>query len=105
MVTAWTRSTLMGILALAAGLATAEEPPYRRFPLEAPPEVILEAGGLAKLPGGKLAVATRRGEVWIAENPYAPEGKGVQWHLFANALHEPLGLAYHEGCLYTSQRS
>ena len=105
MVTAWTSTTLAGILALAGTLSAAGEPAYRRITLEAPPEVILEAGGLAKLPGRKLAVATRRGEVWIAENPYAAEGKGVIWHLHASALHEPLGLAYHNGTLFASQRS
>ena len=68
-------------------------------------DVALEVGGLARLPGGKLAVAIRRGEIWIAENPYADEGEGVRWKRFASGLHEPLGLAFRDGALFTTQRS
>ena len=90
---------------LALTAFAADDGPYRIISLDYPPELTLEAGGLARLPGGKLAVAIRRGEVWIAENPYAPEGKGVRWKRFASGLHEPLGLAFHEGALYTTQRT
>lgn len=88
----------------AAGMMNAEEP-YRRITLEHAEDLVLEAGGLAVMPGGKLAVATRRGEVWIAENPYSETGSDVRWKKFASALHEPLGMAFHEGDLYVSQRS
>ena len=37
--------------------------------LPVPEHIILEVGGLATLPGGELAVCTRRGEVWIVSNP------------------------------------
>ncbi|WP_050027358.1 hypothetical protein [Verrucomicrobium sp. BvORR034] len=87
----------------SAGMRAQES--YRRITLEAPENLVLEAGGLACLPGGKLAVATRRGEVWIADHPYTPDGRQVGWRQFASALHEPLGLAYHDGALYASQRS
>jgi glucose/arabinose dehydrogenase len=95
------------LICLSASLSRADQPtdPYRIISLDYPPDVTLEASGLARLPGGKLAVAIRRGEVWVAENPYAPEGKGVRWKRFASGLHEPLGLAFHDGALYTTQRS
>lgn len=97
-------------LFVAAVLATSWLPAaevsdyYKLLTLDQPQDLTLEVGGLAKLPGGKLAVAIRRGEVWIAQNPYAENGAGVQWKRFANGLHEPLGLALHEGDLYTCQR-
>ncbi|MGV3660563.1 MAG: DUF7133 domain-containing protein [Prosthecobacter sp.] len=91
------------VLFLAFPLAAEEA--YRRIVLEHPADLVLEAGGLARMPGGRLAVATRRGEVWIADKPYSKDGRDVGWHRFASALHEPLGLAYHEGALYVSQRS
>ncbi len=78
---------------------------YKIITLDPPHDVPLEVSGLARLPGGKLAVAVRRGEVWIAENPYTPDGQGVRWHCFATGLHEPLGLTLHDGALYTTQRS
>lgn len=95
-------------VAAVAGLllsGRAAESPYRIVTIEHPPELSLEVGGLARMPGGKIAVATRRGEVWIAENVYTPDGKGAKWRRFANALHEPLGLALHDGALVTTQRS
>ena len=93
------------IALLVAAQARSEEPAYRIVSLDHPREISLEVGGLARLPGGKLAAATRRGEVWIAENPYAENGAGVRWRRFASGLHEPLGLALRDGDLFTTQRS
>lgn len=66
------------------------------------PDAVLECGGLAFLPDDRLAVATRRGEIWIVEdwNTESPQAT-----MFARGLHEPLGLAWHEGSLFTTQRS
>jgi len=97
---------LMAAAACLAG-ARAEDRAdfYRKVALDHPDDLVLEAGGLARMPGGKLAVATRRGEVWIVENPYAADGRGVKWRRFAGALHESLGLAFHDGALFASQRT
>ncbi len=67
----------------------------------------LEASGLALMPDGKLAVAVRKGEVWILDHPEADpsQPKEVGYHRFASGLHEPLGLAWHDGALYTTQRT
>jgi glucose/arabinose dehydrogenase len=98
---------LLVVAALAVGLvhAAEPEPAYKVITLEHPRDVTLEVGGLARLPGGRLAAATRRGEIWIAENPYTPDGLGLRWNRFATGLHEPLGLAFHDGALFTTQRS
>ncbi len=69
-----------------------------------PEGIVLEVGGLAFMPGGALAVATRRGEVWVVDNPTMKEG-GPHFRRFAHGLHEALGLAYSDGALYTAQRS
>ncbi len=50
---------------------------------------------------GRLAVCTRRGEVWLIgdlENE-------ATYQLFARGLHEPLGLAVKDGAIYVSQRA
>ncbi|SKB59468.1 DUF7133 domain-containing protein [Maribacter arcticus] len=69
-----------------------------------PEGIFLGVGGMAFLPNDKLAVSTRRGEVWTISNPYMKDGLVPSFKLFAHGLHEPLGLAYHDGSLYLSQR-
>ncbi len=101
----WVRLAFALLLAASSAHGADRSDAYRTVALEHPADLALEAGGLARMPGGKLAVATRRGEVWIAENPYAADGRGVKWRQFASALHEPLGLAFHDGALFASQRS
>ncbi|HEX6071370.1 MAG TPA: hypothetical protein VFZ18_16165, partial [Longimicrobiaceae bacterium] len=85
--------------------AAAEDEFYRIVTLPIPEDIVLEVGGLATLPGGGLAVSTRRGEVWLIEDPYMEEGSRPYFSRFAHGLHEPLGLAYRDGSLYASQRS
>ena len=53
------------------------------------------------MPNGSMALATRRGEVWIVEKP---NSKSPYFRKFASGLHEILGLAYKEGSLYCAQR-
>lgn len=69
-----------------------------------PDGIKLEAGGIAPMPDGRVGVCTRRGEVWIIENPYQLNGTRPHYTLFASGLHESLGLAYHEGSFYCTQR-
>jgi len=69
-----------------------------------PEGIFLGVGGMAFLPNDKLAVTTRRGEVWTISNPYMKGGLAPSFKLFARGLHEPLGLAYHDGSLYLAQR-
>lgn len=70
-----------------------------------PDGIELEVGGLAVIPDGSLGVSTRRGEVWLIENPYMEGSRIPRFTKFADGLHEPLGLAYHKGSFYSSQRS
>jgi hypothetical protein len=69
--------------------------------LAIPEQAFLEVGGLEWLPDGRLAVATRRGEIWIVTDP---GGANPTWMRFAHGLHEPLGLAWRDGWLYVTQR-
>ena len=69
-----------------------------------PEDIKLEVGGLAPMADGRLAVSTRRGQIWIIENPYMLNGTQPHYRLFAEGLHEVLGLAYKDGSLYCTQR-
>lgn len=70
-----------------------------------PKEIELEVGGMTFLPDDELAICTRRGEVWKIRNPYMKNGKTPKYKLFAEGLHEPLGLNYINGELYVTHRS
>jgi len=81
---------------------------WRVEPVPTPPDAVMEVGALEWIPGrdGKpdlLAVATRRGEIWMAAGVEGDLTK-VTWRRFAEGLHEVLGLAWRDGWLYVTQR-
>ena len=67
----------------STNLAAAEAEFYQISPLPMPDGVALEVGGLATLPDGSLATSTRRGEVYIIENPDMRDGKPPHFRRFA----------------------
>lgn len=77
---------------------------YQMVTVPLPEGTILEVGGMVTLPNGNLAVSTRRGEVYLVENPYLYGGRPARFRRFASGLHEILGLAYVDGDLYMAQR-
>ena len=77
--------------------------PITRF--EVPEGVVLEASGFQMMPDGKMAVCSRRGEIWMITEPFAKEVTAEQFKRFAHGLHETLTLAERDGWLYTTQRS
>ncbi len=83
---------------------TQPAPSYKLETLPIPEGVILEVGGMVTLPNGTLAVATRRGDVWMIENPAGENRRQPYFTKFAGGLHEILGLAYKDGSLYMAQR-
>lgn len=105
------RFLLFGLLFVAAGFnsVSAQSPseddfyPITRF--EVPEGVVLEASSFQLMPNGKLAVASRRGEIWLISDPFAKEVKATQFSRYAHGLHEVLSMAEHDGWLYVVQRS
>lgn len=77
---------------------------YQIISLPIPEGIALEVGGLALMPNGSMAVSTRRGDIWIIDNPYQLNGSMPYYHKFASGLHEVLGLLYKDGALYCAQR-
>lgn len=71
----------------------------------APKGLALEVSGLAVLDDRRIAVAIRKGEVWILDGVYEDPPASVTYKRFASALHEPLGLLRHRDSFYTVQRS
>lgn len=88
-------------LAAQTDTPASENDYYKIIKVPIPEGVVLEVGGLTKMPNGDLAASTRRGDVWMIENPDAPR---PNYRKFASGLHEILGLANKEGVLYCAQR-
>lgn len=99
--------TFLFVTLIVTGLnARAQETPKeedfsRIFKVATPEGIILEVGGLVSMPNGNLGVSTRRGDVFIVENPTSAN---PYFRKFASGLHEVLGLAYKDGALYAAQR-
>lgn len=64
----------------------------------------MEIGSIALMPDDKVAVTTRRGDLWICEGAYGDDLSKVKWTRFAHGLHEPLGMYWKDGSLYLTQR-
>ena len=88
-------------------VATSEAPTASRSKnwKPAPDGLALEVSGLAVLDDRRVAVAIRKGEVWFLDGVYADPPGEIQYHRFASALHEPLGLLRVGNDFYTAQRS
>ena len=65
----------------------------------------LEVSGMDFLLDGRLAVAIRKGEVWMLGGVLAGAPEKVSYKLFASGLHEPLGLLWDKDSLLTTQRT
>ena len=86
------------------GQPISEERYYRIVDIPIPDSILLEVGGMDATRDGRLAVATRRGDVWIIGGAYG-EGLEPTYTRFAHGLHEPLGLMQTAGGdLLVSQR-
>jgi glucose/arabinose dehydrogenase len=77
---------------------------YIREEIQLPPGEVMEIGSIALMPEEKVAVTTRRGDLWICSGAYGDDLSKVTWKKFAHGLHEPLGMYWKDGSLYLTQR-
>ncbi|MCF0051833.1 plastocyanin/azurin family copper-binding protein [Dyadobacter sp. LJ53] len=94
-----------GMESFAQNVPENESKYYKITTVPVPDSIMLEVGGLAFTDEDKLGVATRRGEIWVIDDPYQANSKLPRYSLFASGLHEPLWLAYKKGAFFTTQRS
>jgi glucose/arabinose dehydrogenase len=95
---------VVGLVLAAQGAKETEEDYYPLIKIPVPKDIVLEAGGLEQMPDGKIAVSTRRGEIWMLENAFENPPSNVKFTRYASGLHEVLGLAWRDGWLYAMQR-
>jgi glucose/arabinose dehydrogenase len=84
--------------------AETEDDYYKILRFDLPRGEVLEAGAIEIMPDGKVAVGTRRGEIWLIDNAYDPDPKEAKFTRFAHGLHEVLGLAAKDDWLYVTHR-
>jgi hypothetical protein len=72
--------------------AKGEELHYKIVTIPLANDCVLEVGGLAFRPDGKLLACTRRGDVYLIHNPTAENLADIKTTKFATGLHEALGL-------------
>lgn len=99
-------SIILGTLLSGSFAASAQETPkeedfFKIMKVATPEGIILEVGGLVSLPNGDLGISTRRGDIFIVENPTS---RTPYFRKFASGMHEVLGLAYKDGAFYCAQR-
>jgi cytochrome c551/c552 len=100
------RAVFLAVIMFSGSSAFAQETPkeedfFKIMKVATPEGIILEVGGLVNLPNGDLGISTRRGDVFIVENPTSSR---PYFRKFASGLHEILGLAYKNGVFYCAQR-
>jgi hypothetical protein len=87
------RAVLLSAIMFSGSFAFAQETPkeedfFKIMKVATPEGIILEVGGLVNLPNGDLGISTRRGDVFIVENPTSSR---PYFKKFASGLHEILG--------------
>lgn len=68
-------------------------------------DAVLEISGQAFIDDDRLAVCTRKGEIWILSGVLKAPETPITYHRYATSLHEPLGLLYDDGDFIVTQRS
>ena len=98
-------SLLFGaLLSIAPAHAQKQSDFYVRESIPTPPDEVMELGSIALMPDHKVAVASRRGDIWICTGAHDADVSKVTWKKFASGLHEPFGMFWKDGWLYLTQR-
>lgn len=83
------------------GTAAAEAKAYPLLTLPIPAGVPLRPGGFAVLPDGRLAVGTRRGDIYLVSGAFDTP-PNPQYHLFATGQDEIFALCWRDNALFAT---
>jgi hypothetical protein len=77
---------------------------YRMVDIPIPDSIVLESGSFDLLPDGRLAVGTRRGDIFLVSGVFENPPRPV-YHRFASGLDEVTGLSWRDGAFYVTQQT
>ncbi|TWU56782.1 hypothetical protein Poly51_26990 [Rubripirellula tenax] len=101
-------ASVVFVLCLSVNETIAQSPTendyYRITTFQTPENEVIEACGFQWMPDGRLAVCSRRGDIFMVTQPLSEKVTADQFSLFARGLHEPLSLSERDGWLYATQR-
>ncbi len=102
-------TALSAIVLCASALHAADLPEsdyYKITTFDTPEGTALEVSAIELLPGDRLALGTRRGEIWTVSGAEAAEPSALKYQLFAAGQHEVMGLAYSkkDDSIFTTNR-
>src|SRR6056297_1554019 len=85
---------------------TAEEESkyYEIVDISLPEDASIEAGSLEVLPDDRLAIATRRGDIFLVDGAF-DEFPQPQFHRYASGLDEIFGLSFKDDAFYVTQQT
>lgn len=95
---------LLGAALVSVAGAATQADYYIREEIPLPEGEVMELGSIALMPDKKVAVTSRRGDLWICEGAYDEDLSKVRWSKFASNLHEPLGMFWKDDSLWLTQR-
>ncbi len=84
-------------------LSVLEDHYYKIVDLAVPASIPLEAVSFIELPNQRLAIGTRRGNIYFVDGACEPE-PAPRFHRYASGLHEVFGLARKDGLIYATQQ-
>lgn len=86
------------------GTAEEESKYYRIVEIPTPKELAVEAGSFEVMPEGRLAVGTRRGDIFLVDGAFDQHPQ-TTWHRYASGLDELMGMSYRDGAFYVTQQT
>lgn len=86
------------------GTAEAESKYYRIVDVPIPENMALEVGSFEVLPDNRLAIGTRRGDIYLVNGAF-DKNPQPRYERFASGLDELFGMTYRNGAFYVTQQT
>ncbi len=86
------------------GTAEEESKYYRIVEIPTPEDLAIEAGCFEVLPDDRLAIGTRRGDIFLVRGAF-DKNPLPTFHNYAQGLDEVLGMSFKDGAFYVTQQS
>jgi hypothetical protein len=86
------------------GTSEEESKYYKIVEIPTPKEKAIEAGSFEVMPDGRLAIGTRRGDIFLVDGAF-DEYPQPTYHRYASGLDEVMGISFRDGAFYVTQQT